>query len=167
VSETVAEAVVTLTKVSSKVAEEAKQTLMTGVAYSLWCGGRVADISFVRGRDMLASAKRTMDVYRDTSERSAKGIQALFSSWMAIGCSWQQTQHAWLEVFDHSMEHATLTPQDLLRCKTLVEFAEVQRGLYIDALNHAIRSSSRMLDVMNHTAEDAIRPLQTFVIDRF
>jgi len=159
-SETVSEAVVTATKISSKVAEEAQQALMTGVRTVSEVGGRVADISFGRGRDILASAKRTMDVYRDASERSTDGIQALFSSWMAIGRSLQHMQHAWLEALDHSMQHATHKPQDLLRCKTPIEFAEVQRDLYIDAVNHAIRASSRMLDVINHTAQDAARPLQ-------
>lgn len=159
-SETVAEAVVAATKISSTVAEETKQNLMTGVRTVSGVGGHVADISFGLGRDMLASAKRTMDVYCGTSERSAEGVQALFSSRTAIGRTWQQTQSAWLEVFDQSLKQSTHTPLDLLRCKTLVEFVELQRDLYIDALNHPIRSSGRMLDVMNHTAREAVRPLQ-------
>ena len=53
----------------------------------------------------------------------------LFSSWMAMGRGLQQMQHACLEIFDQSMENAVHKPQDLLRCKTVVEVAEVQRDL--------------------------------------
>lgn len=158
--ETVAEAVDTATAMSSKVVEEAREAMMAGVRTVANVGGRVANISFDRGHNLLSSATHTMDIYRDASERSADGIQALFSSWMAMGRGLQQMQHACLEMFDQSMENAVHKPQDLLRCKTVVEVAEVQRDLYVDAINQAIKSSSRLLEMMNNTARDAVRPLQ-------
>jgi hypothetical protein len=48
-----------------------------------------------------------------------------------------------------------------LRCKNIIELAEVQRDLYIDALNHAFESTSRLLDIASRTAQDAVRPLQS------
>jgi hypothetical protein len=159
--ETVAEAVDTATAMSSKVVEEARAAMMMGVRTVANVGGRVADISFGRGHDLLASATHTMDIYRDAAERSAEGIQALFSSWMAMGRGLQQMQHTCLEIFDHSMDHVGHKPHDLLHCKTIVEVAEVQRDLYIDAINQAIASSSRLLETINHTARDAARPLQS------
>ncbi len=101
-----------------------------------------------------------MDIYHDASERSAERVQALFSSAMMMSRGLQSMQQAWLEMVDHSMEHATHKPQDLLRCKNLVELAEVQRDLYLDALNHAFESTSRLLDLAGRTAQDAVRPLQ-------
>ena len=159
-AETVAEAVDTAAAMSSKVVEEARGAMMAGVRTVANVGGHVANIGFDRGHNLLASATHTMDIYRDASERSADGIQALFSSWMAMGRGLQQMQHACLEIFDQSMEHAAHKPQDLLRCKTIVEVAEVQRDLYVDAVNQAITSSSRLLEMMNNTARDAVRPLQ-------
>jgi hypothetical protein len=159
-AETVAEAVDTASAMSSKAVEEAREAMMAGVRTVASVGGHVADISFDRGHNLLASATHTMDIYRDASERSADGIQALFSSWMAMGRGLQQVQRAWLEIFDQSMEHAVHKPQDLLRCKTIVEVAEVQRDLYVDAVSQAITSSSRLLEMVNHTARDAMRPLQ-------
>jgi methyl-accepting chemotaxis protein len=118
---------------SSKVVEEAREAMMAGVRTVANVGGRVANISFDRGHNLLSSATHTMDIYRDASERSADGIQALFSSWMAMGRGLQQMLHACLEIFDQS---------------------------YVDAVNQAIKSSSRLLEMMNNTARDAVRPLQ-------
>jgi S-methylmethionine-dependent homocysteine/selenocysteine methylase len=159
-AETVARAVDTAAAMSSKVVEEAREAMMAGVRTVASVGGHVANISFDRGHNLLASATHTMDIYRDASERSADGIQALFSSWMAMGRGLQQMQHTCLEIFDESMEHAVHKPQDLLRCKTIAEVAEVQRDLYVDAVSQAITSSSRLLEMMNNAARDAMRPLQ-------
>jgi phosphoribosyl-ATP pyrophosphohydrolase len=159
-AETVAEAVDTATAMSSKVVEEAREAMMAGVRTVASVGSHVADISFDRSHNLLASATHTMDIYRDASERSADGIQALFSSWMAMGRGLQQMQRACLEIFDQSMEHVAHKPRDLLRCKTVVDVAEVQRDLYVDAVSQAITSSSRLLEMMNSTARDAMRPLQ-------
>jgi hypothetical protein len=57
---------------------------MAGVRTVANVGAHLANISFDRSHNLLASATHTMDIYRDASERSADGIQALFSSCMAM-----------------------------------------------------------------------------------
>ncbi|MDR3532851.1 MAG: phasin family protein [Rhodopila sp.] len=159
-TETIAEVTDTATTVSSKVAEQSREMMFMGVRTAADVSGRVADIGFGRGHHLLASAIQAMDIYRDASERSAERVQSLFSSCVTLGRGLQEIQQAWLEMLDRSMEHAAHKPQDLLRCKTIVEMAEVQRDLYVDAINHAIESSSRLLDLAGRTAQDAVRPLQ-------
>jgi hypothetical protein len=48
-----------------------------------------------------------------------------------------------------------------LRCKNATEVAEMQRDLYLDAINHAFESTSRLLDLAGRTAQDAVRPLRS------
>jgi hypothetical protein len=160
-TETVAETAHAATNLSSKAAEQGREALMMGVRTAAGVGSRVADISFGRSHHLLSSAATAMDIYRDASERSAERVQALFSSYMTFGRGLQNMQHAWLEMIDHTMENAAHKPQDLLRCKNIIELAEVQRDLYIDALNHAFESTSRLLDIASRTAQDAVRPLQS------
>jgi hypothetical protein len=159
-TETAAETAQAAGNLSSKAAEQSREVLMMGVRTAAGVGSRVADISFDRGHHLLASATHAMDIYRSASERSAGRVQALFASCMTVGRGWQNLQHAWLEMVNHSIEHAAHKPQDMLRCKNMVELAEVQRDLYIDAINHAFESTSRLLDIAGRTAEDAARPLQ-------
>jgi hypothetical protein len=146
---------------STKAAEQSREVMLMGVRTAAGVGSRVADISFGRGHHMMSSAAHAMDVYRDASERSAERVQALFSSAMVMGRGLQNMQHAWLEMMDHTMENATHKPQDLLRCKNMVELAEVQRDLYLNAINHAFESTSRLLDLAGRTAQDAVRPLRS------
>lgn len=161
ITETVAETANAATNLSSKAAEQGREVLLMGVRTAAGVGSRVADINFGRSHHLLASAAQAMDVYRDASERSAERVQALFSSYMTFGRGLQNMQHAWLEMVDHTLENAAHKPQDLLRAKNLVELAEVQRDLYIDAINHAFESTSRLFEIVGRTAQDAVRPLQS------
>jgi hypothetical protein len=43
----------------------------------------------------------------------------------------------------------------------MVEVAEVQRDLYIGAINRAVESTTRLLEMAGRTAQDAVRPLQS------
>lgn len=160
-TETAAETANAATNMSAKAAEQGREAMMMGVRTVAGVGSRVADISFGRSHDLMSSAAHAMDIYREASERSADRVHALFTSAMAMGRGLQSMQHAWLEMIDRSMEHAAHKPQDLLRCKNLVEIAEVQRDLYLDAINHAFESTSRLLDMAGRTAQDALRPLRS------
>lgn len=160
-TETTAEVADAATTASSKATDQRREVMMMGMRTAADVSGRVADVSFGRGHHVLASAAQAMDIYRDASERSAERVHALVSSAMTLSRGIQQMQHAWLEMLDHSMENAVHKPQDLLRCKTLVEVAEVQRDLYMGAINHAFESSSRLLELAGRTAQDALRPLLT------
>jgi hypothetical protein len=159
---TAAGAADTMTDISSKMVEQGLEVMMEGVRTAAGIGGRVAETSFGRGHDFMSSATQMMAVYRQASEQAAQGMQALFSSWMAAGRSMQTMQQTWLGMFESAAAHTGRKPQDLLRCTTMVEVAEVQRDLYIDAMNRALESSSRLIDVMGQTARDAVLPLQTY-----
>jgi hypothetical protein len=159
-TDTVAETADAATAMSSKVAEQSREVMMMAARTAADVGGRVADISLGRSHRLLNSTAQAMDVYRDASERSAERVNALVSSYMSLGRGLQQMQHAWLEIFDHTLENAVHKPQDMLRCRNLVELAEVQRDLYLDTISHAVESSSRLLELATRTAQDAVRPLQ-------
>ena len=161
INDTVAQTASAATNLSSRAAEQGREVLMMGMRTAAGVGGRVGDINFGRSRHLMSSAAHAMDVYREATERSAERVQALFSSAVTFGRGMQQMQHAWLEMMDHNMEHAVHKPQDLLRCKNIVEVAEVQRDLYLDAVNHAFESTNRLLDLASRAAQDAVRTLQT------
>lgn len=155
-----AETAEAVTDVSSKVATQGREVMMQGVRTAADVSGRIADINFGRGHHLVASTAQAMDVYRDAAERSAENVQALFNSYATLGRGIQQMQHAWLEMLDHRIETAAHKPQDLLRCRNIVEVAEVQRDLYLDTLHHVFDASSRLLEMAGRTAQDAVRPLQ-------
>jgi len=143
--------------------EAGEQVARIGSGAAAEAGGQFADASYDRGRRLLASTAHALDIYSDATERSAERVQALMSSALTLTRGLQKMQHAWLEILDNSMERAVHRPQDLLRCKSLTEIAEVQCDLYTDAINHAFESSSRLLELASQTAREAVRPLQSRV----
>ncbi len=160
-TETVTDTANAATNMSAKAAEQSRDVLLLGVRTAAGVGSRVAEIGFGRGHHLMSSAAHVMDIYRDASERSSERVHSLFSSAMVVSRGLQSIQHAWLEMMDHTMEHAAHRPQDLLRCKNVVEVTEVQRDIYLDAINHAFESTSRLLDLAGRTAQDAVRPLRS------
>lgn len=158
-TETAAETASHATNTSARAVASSRDAMLLGMRTAAGVSGKVADISFDRGHHILSSTAQAMDIYADATERSAERVQALVTSAMVWTRGLQKMQHAWLEMIDQSMERASHRPQDLLRCKNLVELAEVQRELYTDAVNHAFESSSKLLDLASRAAQDAVRPL--------
>jgi phasin family protein len=161
ITETVAETASAAADISTQAAASGRDAILMGMRTAAGVGGKVAAIGFGRGHHLLRSTVQALDIYTDATERSAERVQALVSSAMAWTRGVQKIQHAWLEMIDHSMERAAHRPQDLLRCKTLVEAAEVQRDLYTEAVNYAFESSSRLLELASRAAQDAVKPLQS------
>ncbi len=160
ITETVAEAANAATNMSSKAAEQSREVMMMGMRTATGAGSKVADSNFGRIHRMMPSAAHAMDIYRDAPERSAEQVQALFFAAVTMGRGLQHMQHAWLEMMDHTMGNGSRKPQGLWRCKNIIELAEVQCDLYMEAINHAFASTSWLLELTSRTAQEAGRPLQ-------
>jgi hypothetical protein len=137
-----------------------RDVLLGGAHAAAGVSGPLADAGYDGGRQLLGSAVRVFDVYREAGERSADHVRALFESWLLLGLGVQQCQHAALELADRAVGQARHKPQDLLRATSLEQLAEVQRDLYLDAIHYAIDASARLLELAKNGAQDAIRPLQ-------
>lgn len=143
-----------------RLADGGRDVMLSGAQTAADIGSRVGDLSYERGHRMLSSVSHMMDVYRDTSERSAGHVQSLMTSYLAMGRGLQQMQHAWLELLDQAIGHAAHKPQDLLRCRSLAELAEVQRDMFLDSVNYAVTARTQLLQLATRTAQDAVRPLE-------
>ena len=164
VGETVADTVVKTTdaavEIGQRVAEQGQEVMMLGVRAAAGMNGRLAEAGYGRGHRMLGAAARALQVWQEASNTTAENVQALFSTYLTVGQGLQQMQHAYLEMLDRAVDQAAHKPQALLRAKSLEEFAEVQRDLYLDAVNRAVESSTTLLQIAAQTAQQAMRPLQ-------
>jgi len=161
VMETVVNTAEAAASLSSRAAGQSQEIMLLGVRAAAGVGSRIADFNFGRSHHWLASAAQAMDIYRDAAERSAGRGQSLFASYMTFGRGLQTVQHAWLEMVDDTIEKAARKPRDLLHCNNVVELAEMQRDLYIDAINHAFESTGRLLDIAGRTSQDVVLPLRS------
>jgi hypothetical protein len=164
VGETVADTVVKTTdaavEMGQRVAEQGQEVMMLGVRAAAGMNGRLAEAGYGRGHRVLGAAARALQVWQEASSTTAENVQALFSTYFTVGQGLQQMQHAYVEMLDRAVDQAAHKPQALLRAKSLVELAEVQRDLYLDAVNRAVESSTTLLQIAAQTAQQAMRPLQ-------
>jgi hypothetical protein len=160
VAETVVRTADAAVEMGQRVADQGREVMLLGVRAAAGMNGRIADAGYGRSHRVLGAAARALDIYREAGESTSENVQALFSAYVTLGRGAQQMQHACLEMLDQAVDRATHKPHDLLRCKTLEQVAEVQRDLYLEAVHHALESSTTLLQLAAETAQRAMRPLQ-------
>jgi hypothetical protein len=160
VADTVARTADAAVDITQRVADQGREVIWLGVRAAAGVNGRLADVSYGRGHRIVGEVSRSLDIYRQAGEATAENVQALFASWTVLGRGVQEMQHAWLEILDRATERGARKPQDLLRCKSIEEVAEIQRDLWTDSVSHALEASSTLLQIAGRITQEAMRPLQ-------
>lgn len=159
VADTVARTADAAVEMGQRVADQGREVMLLGMRAAAGMNGRLADAGYGRGHRVFGEAARALQVWQQAGDNAAENLQALFSTYLTVGHGIQQMQHAYMEMLDRAADRAAHRPQDLLRCKSLEEFAQVQRDLYLDAVNRAVESSTTLLQLAAQTAQQAMRPL--------
>lgn len=160
VAETVSRTADAAVDITQRVADQGREVMWLGMRAAAGMNGRLADVSYGNSHRLLQQAARVADIYGHASEAAADNLRALFASCLSLGHGMQQMQHVWLNMLDRSVNEAVHKPQDLLRCKSLVEFANTQRELYVDAIDSAMDASAALLQTAERAARSAMGPLQ-------
>ncbi|HEY7579381.1 MAG TPA: phasin family protein [Acetobacteraceae bacterium] len=147
--------------ITQRVADQGREAVWLGMRAAAEMNDRLAEVSYGRGQRFLDQAARVMDIYGQASDSTADGLRTLFNASLSLGRGVQQMQQTWLSLLDRSVNEATHRPQNLLRCKSLVELADTQRELYVDAVDRAIESSATMLQTAERVVRAAMGPLQS------
>jgi hypothetical protein len=158
VADTMARTAEASVDLSQRVAEQGREVVRFGMRTAGNVNSRFADTSYDRNQRALEAATRALEIYREAAESSAEKVQTLFASWMNLGRGVQHMQLAYLQLLDRTLKGASHKPQDLLRAKSLEEFAAIQRDLYIDTVNYALEASSALLQMAAGVAQEA-RPV--------
>lgn len=156
VADTMARGAEATADIAQRSAEQGRDVVWLGVRTAASVNGRFADRNYDRGHRTLASAARALDIYRQAGESAAEKVQTLFATYQQLGRGVQQMQMAYLQMLDHALQQSTRKPQDLLRAKSIEEFAEIQRDLYLDAVNHTFEASSTLLQIAGRVAQQAV-----------
>ena len=159
VADTVAKTADAAVEMGQRVAEQGHEVMMLGMRAAAGMNGRLAEVGCGRSHRLLGAMARALQIWHEAGDNTAENLQALFSSYLRLGQGLQQMQHVWLDMLDRTADEAAHRPQELLRCKSLEEFAEVQRNIYLGAVNRAVESSSTLLQLATQTAQQAMRPL--------
>ena len=157
-ADTLARSVEATVDLSQRAAEQGREAVRFGMRTAGSVNSRLADTSYDRNHRVLEATTRALEIYREAAENSAEKMQTLFGSWMTLGRGVQQMQVTYLQLLDRTLKGASHKPQDLLRAKSVEEFAAIQRDLYVDTVNYAFEASSTLLQLAAGVAQEA-RPV--------
>ena len=160
VADTVSRTADAAVDITQRVADQGREVVWLGMRAAAGMNGRLADVSYGTGHRFLEQAARVMDIYGQASESTADSLKTLFNASLSLGRGMQQMQQTWLSLLDRSTNEAARKPQDLLRCKSLVELADAQREIFVESVERAIESSATMLQLAERVAREAAGPLQ-------
>jgi hypothetical protein len=160
-ADTIARSTEATVDLSQRVAEQGREAMRLGMRTAGSVNSRLADTSYDRNHRVLESTTRALEIYHEAAESSAEKMQTLFASWTSFGRGVQQMQLTYLQLLDRTLKGASHKPQDLLRAKSVEEFAAIQRDLYIDTVNHTLEASSTLLQMAAGVAQEARPAPQT------
>lgn len=160
VADTVARTTDAAVDITQRVADQGREVIWLGVRAAAGVNGRLADASYGRSHRVIGQMAHALEIYQQAAEGTTEHLQALFSSWTLLGRGMQELQHAWLEQLDRATERGVRKPQDILRCKSVDEVAELQRDLWVDGVKHAMDAGVTLLQIASRVTSEAMRPLQ-------
>ena len=145
---------------ASRAIEQGREGVRLGFRTVAEAQRPVAERGYAQGQQAVETAARVSEAYRQAAERTAEDLQAFAVSWTHLLRGVQQWQHAYFDMAQRALQRFGNRPQELLRANSPVEVAQIQRDLYVEAVNSALTSSTTLLQLAGQIAQDTVRPLQ-------
>jgi CBS domain-containing protein len=99
-------------------------------------------------------------ILSDTAQETSGDVQALMMSTRAAVSRMQDAQRAWLEFLTRNAQASARLPQELIRCRSVQDVAELQSRFVRESVNVLLDGSAEILRTASRAAEDALRPLE-------
>ena len=147
-------------EITQRAADQGREAVWQSVRAAAGVQHRLADVGYGRSHQLFGSTARMIEVYREASENAAGNVQALLTSYLHLGRGMQEMQQAYFDLLDRAVERTSRKRQDLLRAKSVEEFARVQRDMYVDTVDRTLEATVTLLQLGSRAAQEALRPLQ-------
>lgn len=120
----------------------------------------LAQAGLEQGRRFAEATIRMTEVYREATERSAGDVQAMVASFTSLSRGAQHWQNTWLELMQTAFGRAQHKRQELLGCRSMVALAELQRDIYLEAVEDMLSANTTLLRLAGQIVQEAAQPLQ-------
>jgi hypothetical protein len=150
----------TAAETTGRAAEQAREATISGLRALAGVQGPLTDAGLEQSRRAFETSSRMTEVYRQAAERAAGDVQALLNSWMSLGRGLQEWQQAYFDALRRNVESFARKREDLSRSSSPIQFAEIQRDLYVDLVSNTLKASTTLLQLSGQIAQEAVRPLQ-------
>ncbi len=133
-----------------------KEAVETAAAATREATGRISQ----RVQDATKDMSEATGTLRDTSGYAADRMNALLSSYAVLANGAQEFQQKMFEIWQNSWDMAANTPGELLQCRSLTDFAELQRDMLRKGIDSWLDVNSKFLRLSGNLAERAVEPIE-------
>lgn len=117
---------------------------------------RAAEQAERGSRTVLAAA----EIYSETAQLTTEDLQAIATCSTVAAGGLTEIRHAWMDWFGRSLRTSARASQDLFRCTTIEQLADVQRNFLKESFDNLLEGSAQMLRISGRISEDAGRPIE-------
>ena len=142
--------------VTRHAAGQGQEAIRHGMRAAAGAQARLADISDDHNRPSVEGSARAASIYQGAAEN----MQALLGSYANLGRGLARYQRAYLDLLHRSMGSMVHKQQDLLRARSPVQVAEIQRAIYLESVNALFTYRATLLNIAGEIARDTVQPLQ-------
>ena len=118
--------------------------------------GRVSEATAGAKSAVFAAA----DIFNETAQLSAEDVQVIATCSSIAAGGLGEMRHAWLEWISRNLRASARASQELMRCTTIEQVAEIQRGFVNETLDNLLKGSAQLLRISSRVSEDAARPIE-------
>ncbi|HWI28055.1 MAG TPA: hemerythrin domain-containing protein [Stellaceae bacterium] len=111
-------------------------------------------------RAVLAAA----GIYGETAQLTTEDIQAIATCSSIAAGGMGEMRQAWIEWMSRGWRAGARASQELMRCTTIEQLADIQRNFLKESLDSLLESSAQMLRISSRISEDAARPIEDRVL---
>src|SRR3954452_19305516 len=104
--------------------------------------------------------RKALTVYSDSAQTIADALQALRATSAVSVEGMSEIYSAWMEWFSKAASTNADASQQLLRCKTVMQVAELQRQFVTTSMRNWMEGSTKVLQITQRASKQALRPLE-------
>jgi len=111
------------------------------------------------GRAMLAAA----EILGETAQLTAEDLQAIATCSTIAAGGMSELRQAWMECLGRGFRAGARASQEMMRCRSIDQLADVQRNFLKESLENLLEGSAQLLRISGRISEDARRPIENRV----
>jgi hypothetical protein len=142
-----------------ETAERAVDTLAHGVSVAEGGVRRAAGALTTQAQNAAGSAREALTAYTDTVREAGGDLQTLGESSRVALSVVGELRTAWMGWARKAIRANVGATQQLIRCRSVREIAELQRDLVGTQMRELLDGSRQVLQVAERTAQKAVQPL--------
>ena len=149
----------TADRITREATEKVVDTIADGAASVHDNTRKVTANIMERVQHAASETRNAMTVYSNSAQTIADDLQAIRATTAVSVEGMSEIYSAWMEWFSKAASTNADASQQLLRCKTVMQVAELQRQFVTTTMRNWMEGSTKVLQITQRASKQALRPL--------